>query len=655
MSGWIRAGLVVGLVSAVVVLQARWAVEASNRTVEIVLDGPDWTGLARREGRAPHEVFAAARERGATAVAVYEQTLARLAEAGEVLVRAGGEVMALARSGGQDPVAAAFGPQNLRPDAVYVTGSPDQLAFVERAFTDLLGSGRVRRVRDVLEVSGVPDDLEQAPLGYRPEDLAAVRALGLRPVLRLRNYPGMTADALRARIGRLPAGGGAPVVFELQEVLGYEGLLPEAGAALAAAGYTYGRIEVFNIRRKQRGEDRLAAVMRPAVIRLFSLTPDELLAASPQDNLDKFVRAARERNIRILYLRPLQPTAGVSGVALNLEFVGRLSSALRRVGLRPGPARPLDDPAVSPAAWLGVVAGGAAAAAWGAMVLGRAAGVPAGLWAPGGAAAVVAFSAVLVPWGPPALWRQGLALLVACLVPVVAVAAALPRGPRRHPVAAALGSLWKASAVSAAGGVVVAALLTGWEFMMASRVFVGVKLAHIVPVVLVAAVAAAGASPPRHWREFAARIWAWSDHPLRVRYAVAVLVVGLAAVVLLGRSGNFGLPVPAAEERMREWLEDTLVARPRTKEYLLGHPALVLAALCAARGWRPAAVALAAAGAVGQASIINSFAHIHTPLLYTLWRTANGLVLGSALGAAVAAAVARAGSTLARRGSRPPS
>src|SRR3989442_3750751 len=35
---------------------------------------------------------------------------------------------------------------------------------------------------------------------------------------------------------------------------------------------------------------------------------------------------------------------------------------------------------------------------------------------------------------------------------------------------------------------------------------------------------------------------AWSSRPLLVRYAIGALVVGVAAVILLARSGNFGLP-----------------------------------------------------------------------------------------------------------------
>jgi len=147
-------------------------------------------------------------------------------------------------------------------------------------------------------------------------------------------------------------------------------------------------------------------------------------------------------------------------------------------------------------------------------------------------------------------------------------------------------------------------------------------------------------------------LWAWSSRPLLFRYAAAALVVGLAAVILVARSGNFGLPVLPVEERLRTLTGDLLVARPRTKEYLIGHPALMLAAAAAAVGWRLAVAPLAAVGAIGQAGIINSFSHIHTPLLYTAWRTVNALVLGSIL-ATAALAVARVGWALVSRPDRP--
>src|SRR5437867_784418 len=93
------AAVGLGLLAAIAVLGVRASVEASYRDVEIVLDGPDWEALAIREGRDPLAYFARARAHGATAVAVYEQTLKRLAEHGEVAYISGGQLRSYARIG----------------------------------------------------------------------------------------------------------------------------------------------------------------------------------------------------------------------------------------------------------------------------------------------------------------------------------------------------------------------------------------------------------------------------------------------------------------------------------------------------------------------------------------------------------------------------
>jgi hypothetical protein len=40
-------------------------------------------------------------------------------------------------------------------------------------------------------------------------------------------------------------------------------------------------------------------------------------------------------------------------------------------------------------------------------------------------------------------------------------------------------------------------------------------------------------------------------------------------------------------------------------------------------------------GSIGQVSLLNTFCHIHTPLIISLWRDALGLVIGAALGGAL--------------------
>lgn len=631
--------IIAGLVASLAVLAVRWAVEASYRGVEIILDGIDWEQLAAREGKDPVAFLTDARAHGATAIAIYEHTLKRLAERGEVTYLSTGEIQATARVQPLAPAFQALLPDRLRPRAVYIAGLPATLDFLDDAFRGLLGSSRVHRVGPLLEVLGLKADLEEIGVGFRPEDLDRYRRAGLRPVLRLRNYDGLTREGLRDKVAHLTRlGRGYPIVFELTEVLGFDRLISETADALKAAGDPYGRIEVFNVKRKQRGEDRLGERMRAAVIRLFSLTPDELMAMTPDDARDKFMLAARERNIRLLYLRPVELTAGVVATEANLQFLSELTQDLRRFGLHPGGAVPLPEVHVSRLFFLGTALGALATVALLGAILGDAVGtpVPSG-WVWGFLIAGLLLTAGLIATGPLVLWRKLLALGVALATPVFAVASAFPHGRREHPVVAGLRTLWLASAISAAGGVLVAALLTEWNFMMAGDVFLGVKVSQVIPVVLVPLLLALRDRRVRHWRDAVAELWAWSSRPLLLRYAIMVVAVGLAAVVLLLRSGNFGLPVLAFEERLRSLAENLLIVRPRTKEYLIGHPALMLAAAAAVAGWRIWVLPLAAVGTVGQAGLVNSFSHIHTPLLYTIWRTVNALLLGSILGAAAIA------------------
>jgi hypothetical protein len=116
------------------------------------------------------------------------------------------------------------------------------------------------------------------------------------------------------------------------------------------------------------------------------------------------------------------------------------------------------------------------------------------------------------------------------------------------------------------------------------------------------------------------------------------LLVLLAVVLMLMRTGN---EAPGAvsdiELRLRALLENLMNVRPRTKEFLIGHPALVLALMLLIqhrRAWLPLAMLL---GAIGQVSVVNTFCHLHSPLAVSLLRVAWGAGLGVGLGLSILA------------------
>ena len=94
------------------------------------------------------------------------------------------------------------------------------------------------------------------------------------------------------------------------------------------------------------------------------------------------------------------------------------------------------------------------------------------------------------------------------------------------------------------------------------------------------------------------------------------------------------LPVAKFEIAARNWLEQTLYARPRTKEMLMAFPVLVVYLVAADRRLALLVFPLAILTEVGSVSEVNAICHIITPVhssfIRTLLSAGIGLVLGYA-------------------------
>ena len=110
------------------------------------------------------------------------------------------------------------------------------------------------------------------------------------------------------------------------------------------------------------------------------------------------------------------------------------------------------------------------------------------------------------------------------------------------------------------------------------------------------------------------------------------MVLGAVGLMLIRTGNEAPGAVPDWELRLRALLESIMQVRPRTKEFLIGHPALVVGAWLLLTGrtrFLPLAMFLAT---IGQASMVNTFCHLHSPLLVSLQRTGWGILLGVGLG-----------------------
>jgi len=339
-------------------------------------------------------------------------------------------------------------------------------------------------------------------------------------------------------------------------------------------------------------------------VRVHAIISRELDRLGLEGALARWERAVRERTIRLLWVTEHQRFP---------RYLERLSLRITQVGMKLGePSAPAPFESFY---WVYLAIGAGFVSCALLVLMGRLPMTVLVGCGVGGVSALVLVGMWDFEWA-----RQALALLIASGAPWLLLWVHTERF-----------SGWKLVAIvsffSIAAGLAAAAVLSDPSYFLKINEFRGVKLALAAPSVLIVL------TELRRWRGLG-----WRD-TLANRGAWLIPALGLGVLFfVLERSGNLpAIPVARWEEFFRERLEDWLIARPRFKEFFVGHPALML--------WRrePSFVhlGLLALGALGQASIINTFVHLHTPLVLSLWRTINGLALGLLIGLTARFAFAR--------------
>jgi len=541
-----------------------------------------------------------------------------------------------------------------------------------------------------LDAMAEPDIVQDLVLGISPLDVELARRHGFIVAAVLPNRPGITTEqSLHALAGLGDGQGFSAVRFEGPSALGWPD--PEA---LAAVGRRLAELGVpFVVDKPQAGLDVVAEAAGWRGVRQHPVWT----RVEP----GRFPEVAREWRATFLYFEDAFfegfPTDWLGDVK---QAVRDIAAALEREGLQLGQTVPLS--AYQPPRWAVAVAisGIAAATALGGVRLLARPGHPAGRWGPrrlrvGLALAFAALGGLALAGGSGiAVGLKVLAVFVAGLVfPLLGIILVLDRSlgrgqengiergdePRLRPRSRlwpAIGWTVLAASLPVAGGLLGLAAASDTAFMLYLRSAFGVKLSLIATMLAAAflflgmgGLAGLSGAPPNGTTpadpgrptpgvSILRRGLAETARLMRERATfgqMALLAVfALAVLVLVMRSGNFPLlPLASAETKFRSFLQEVLLVRPRTKEFLVGWPALV-ALLYWGRAWlaapwrRRAALVLSVMASVGLLSVANTFAHLHIPVWFSLIRTANGLILGLPLGL-LAAGLAGLAFRLSRR------
>ncbi len=637
----IALGFLAGLYAA----SKRYGVEQRNRRVELALEFSEVKQVAQLSGQPLNSVLARFKGAGITSLSITEDTLAALESQGELHVQQWsgvGATITVARPEVFDRIRAGLEAKGL---AVAEGRDSEQDTYFEAA-TD-----QDEEAPDNKEPAGFAVRADYAVLrslgiGIDPAAVEITHKAGLQPIGRIGNFAGINPDRMAKVLAALKSQGVQTVVFQGLEVLGFRGQEKAAAEALRQAGLQYGQVEFG----KQKGDEKLGAALKGEFVRVHSIGEGEMGTLDENEAIDRFIRAARERNIRLCYIRLLTtagfPTAGYDVVATNADkYLKKISEGIARgKEMTFGPAHLYDDTGV-PSIVFGIIGLGIAAgltlllirlapvsdrAAWLTLVIGAVACVGAALALGESGRRIDALLAALIfP-------------TIACLRRDILNGETESEGPLNRSAAAmaAIKGIITASAVTALGIVSVVGLLASRTFIVKVNQFLGIKAAHAVPLLFIGLIAITGL--PYLNRLLAdervilkARMQALFAEPARVGQLILALLALAALATIVARTGNDpGVGVSGIEMKFRALLDRVLPVRPRTKEFLIGHPAFILALALWYRGRRGIALPLFVVGVIGQVSILNTFCHTHTPLYLSLIRDVTGLVFGTAIGLA---------------------
>jgi len=195
-----------------------------------------------------------------------------------------------------------------------------------------------------------------------------------------------------------------------------------------------------------------------------------------------------------------------------------------------------------------------------------------------------------------------------------------------------------AIALSLVGAAFLSGILTDSRFLLEIDIYRGVKLTFILPVLLVAILYIKRYDlldvKDGNVGILATRLNSLLDTRLTFKHVAALFVFLFIAFYFVGRSGHTGgVPVPAIELKMRAFLEQVMYARPREKEFMIGHPMFFMAVMaaykCAPKLWQ---FVLVCAAVIGQGSLVQTFCHMRTPVVMSFVRAIDGYVVGIVFG-----------------------
>ncbi|EAZ83564.1 DUF5693 family protein [Lysinibacillus fusiformis] len=610
---WLWGIIVLLLVVSSTGIMMRWNAEQSNDSYEIVIPFDEIQTADKNSDLTMDEILSSLKEAGLTTVSLEPLTLKEMEKqnlitvykendlAAQLLFTPYKDAVDRSKSGYYIRVPENADYQKLIKNSV----EPEEVQIGEEAFY-------------FLPTSNHNFDLK-TPIGYDQPAMDVISKHGLGYVFKVENADNEVAnDKLVNQLLALKDGSSGRLLGQGDEAIGFG---QEDGhqlvEKLSDAGYYFYTIESNPL----KGESKIAQMTDYNMIRLHSININRQTKLKLNESIDRTTRAVKERNIRSIFYHIKTTGNAKENVEQTIDYLNGVHDAMPD-HFQPGEPKLFDKVAVP--AWV------------------TAAVLLAGIlftyivselvkWMPLRFAAAGFMTVLTIAYFilKSTLFLQAFALIIAVLAPTYAVIKSAQGSTKMSKI---LVQYLKAVAISLIGIVIVIGLLNGNAFMTGFATFKGVKLVYLIPImgILLFTLIEINRLADQNIKKSLSNTVTLLNKELKYWHVLLLIVVAGIGLFYISRTGNSG-SVSDLELAFRQWLENTLYVRPRTKEFLIGFPFFVLALYVMGINRKWGSILLVP-GVIGFLSIVNTFTHLHIPVAVSVLRTLYSVSLGFVIG-----------------------
>ena len=635
--------IILSIIFATFILYNRSILENNSRRVELVMSLDELRELAYQEGYDEEELLLKMKAAGIHSIAIHEDNLEKLKASGDVLFFPKEEFnkyqffLNTFKIGNRVQISPG--------ESYIIFNDENEFTRIKENLRYQLGEKAVEEYNLLtiksLKVTGNAEKVLELGLGFSQKDMQWLNNLGFEVILRFKNYQNIDKERIKLKFAEAnEIDMVSAIIFDGESVLGFpskEKMLFTA-EILKENQFPFGMIEFAN----QEGIKTIAYDANTLTVKVHSITKEEMEIISSQKAIDRWIRAAKERKVRIFYVKPFR-NSELDLFNTNFNYVNTIRERLSANGFGLGRASLYSDIHLSIVflflLGLGVISGGI-------ILLNHLANIEKKYnYMLLGLAVVVSIVLFLADMEVQLI--KILALLSALIFPTLAIASnisyfnkpefSIVSGEREWYDSAdsryllmiknILIGFFRIITLTLCGALLIAALLSNGKFILGIDQFSGIKLSYLLPLLLVLIVLWSNQNQGKML------ILDTLKKPILIEHALIIGFFAVFLVVYIARSGNFSfLPVLGIEEKIRVFLEKTLIARPRNKVFLIGYPALILAMSMNYLKIKEYRIPIIIVGTIGPVTLINTFCHIHTPFTFSLLRAFNGIWLGTLLG-----------------------